>query len=253
MDNAEDQILQLAYHSASSRLIMLDYDGTLVDFAQSPLADLAKPSVELRSLFAHLVNDTHNHVVIVSGRPRKVLNDWFEGINLSLIAEHGAWTRLDGHWSKADGDFSLYKAQLMPIVQKYVTNTAGAELEEKEFSLVWHYRNVTPELAAKRYAELSQELADTINDEAIGVFTGHKVIEIKLIAFNKGDAVNEFVKNYESDFIFAAGDDYTDEDMFIKLPSRSFTVKVGDGNTNAQYRLQTVCELISLLKELSNK
>ena len=97
MLSAEDRVRMLdTYHAAQSRLIILDYDGTVRDFVSSPRALLAQPSLKLRRLLKRLADDERNHVAIVSGRPRKALERWFRGINVTLIAEHGAWTKYDG-------------------------------------------------------------------------------------------------------------------------------------------------------------
>lgn len=240
-----------AYRQSASRLIILDYDGTLKDFVASPRAFLARPSMRLRRIVKRLTDDKRNHVAIVSGRPRKALERWFRGLDVTLVAEHGAWSRYDGKWSKVDSDFKQQKKRLRPILEKYSSRTAGAEVEEKDYSLVWHYRNVAPELAYVRMNELKRELVHLINDDEIGVFSGDKVVEIKPVDINKGYAVSELEAIYQSDFILAAGDDYTDEDMFRELPRDSFTIKIGAGRTKARYQLGGVAEITSLLEELS--
>lgn len=241
-----------SYKTAGKRLILLDYDGTLKNFVSSPRAILAKPSIKLRRMLKRLADDDRNHLAVVSGRPKKALEKWFRGIDMTLVAEHGAWTRYDGKWMKADADFKHVKRQLRPVLERYVSRTAGAEIEEKDYSLVWHYRNVAPELAYVRANEMKRELIDTLENDEIGVYSGDKVIEIKPTGINKGYAAAELEALYPSDFIFAAGDDYTDEDMFRELPEESFTVKIGPGSTKAKYQLSSVEELAELLDELSS-
>ena len=252
MSDTSKRELAEAYDVADKRLIILDYDGTLKNFVASPRALLAKPSIKLRRMLRRLAHDEKNHVAIVSGRPKQALEKWFRGINMTLVAEHGAWTRYDNRWTKSDVDFKHVKKQLRPILERYVSRTAGAEIEEKDYSIVWHYRNVTPELAYVRANEMKRELIDVIDRDDIGVHTGDKVIEIKPRGINKGYAAAELEALYPSDFIMASGDDYTDEDMFRELPDESYTVKIGPGNTRAKYQLSSVEELSSLLDELSH-
>lgn len=249
-DESRRELLE-AYRQAEHRLIILDYDGTLKDFVSSPRALLAKPSIKLRRMIKRLADDDRNHVAIVSGRPKKALERWFRGIDLSLIAEHGAWTRYDGKWTSVDTDFKHTKRQLKPVLEKYVSRTAGAEVEEKDYSLVWHYRNVAPELAYVRAGEMKRELVDLIDDDGIGVHGGDKVVEIKPNDINKGYAASELEALYPSEFVLAAGDDYTDEDMFRELSPESYTVKVGPGDTKARFQLSNVGETTALLEELS--
>ena len=79
------------YRSAASRILFLDYDGTLVPFASSPR--LARPDSELLELLSRLGADARNDVVIVSGRSRRDLEEWFGGLPVALVAEHGIWLR----------------------------------------------------------------------------------------------------------------------------------------------------------------
>ncbi|MES2876164.1 MAG: bifunctional alpha,alpha-trehalose-phosphate synthase (UDP-forming)/trehalose-phosphatase [Patescibacteria group bacterium] len=251
MSHDSRQELVQAYANAEKRLILLDYDGTLRSFVSSPRAIMAKPSIKLRRLLKRLTEDERNHVAIISGRPKKALERWFRGIDMTLVAEHGAWTRYDGKWSNVDTDFKHIKKRLKPVLEKYVSKTAGAEVEEKDYSLVWHYRNVAPELAYVRAGEMKRELIELIHDEDVGVHSGDKVIEIKPNSITKGYAAAELEALYQSAFIFVAGDDYTDEDMFRELPDDSYSVKVGPGETKARFQLASVEEVTGLLDELS--
>lgn len=247
------QELLSRYREAKSRLIILDYDGTLRDFVSSPRPLMAKPSVKLRRLLKKLSSDEKNQLAIVSGRPKKALERWFRGIDVTLVAEHGAWTRYDGKWMHVENDFRRVKKQLKPLLQKYVSRTAGSEIEEKDYSLVWHYRNVAPELAYVRAGEMKRELIEVLEDDDIGVFSGDKIIEIKPNDINKGYAASELDAVYQTDFTLCAGDDYTDEDMFRELDQDTFTVKVGAGDTRARFQLASVAEMVQLLEELLNE
>ena len=247
----DTQQLITSFSTADHRLIILDYDGTLRGFVSSPRALLAKPPMSLKRILRRLAEQENTHVAIVSGRPKKVLEKWFRGIPLSLVAEHGAWTRYDGKWTATDTDFKATKKRLKPIMERYVSKTAGAEIEEKDYSLVWHYRNVVPELAYVRAGEMKRELIEAIGGEEVGVHSGEKIIEIKPAGINKGYAASELEALYPSDFILAAGDDYTDEDMFRELPDESYTIKVGPGETKAKHQLSTVDDVLQLLDTLS--
>jgi len=51
-----------------------------------------------------------------------------------------------------------WKEEIRPILELYVDRTPGSFIEEKEFSLVWHYRKADPELAQLRARELRDAL-----------------------------------------------------------------------------------------------
>ena len=80
---------------------------------------------------------------------------------------------------------------------------------------------------------------------------GNKVIEVKNSELNKGKAAMEIVNDFKPDFIFAIGDDATDEDMFLELPADSFTVKVGSRKSAARYYTETQEEVLKLIKQFT--
>ncbi|MCD7938428.1 MAG: bifunctional alpha,alpha-trehalose-phosphate synthase (UDP-forming)/trehalose-phosphatase, partial [Tannerellaceae bacterium] len=84
------------YETATKRLILLDYDGTLVPFYRNPLQ--AKPSKALLGLLAHYAADPSNKVVITSGRDFSILEKWFGDLPVDMAAEHGAFYKEGGQW-----------------------------------------------------------------------------------------------------------------------------------------------------------
>ena len=68
---------------------------------------------------------------------------------------------------------------------------------------------------------------------------------------NKGRAAELWLKQKNWDFIFAAGDDYTDEEMFDVLPENAYSVKVGLCGSKARFNVDSVNEIRFLLKKLS--
>ena len=91
------------YRSAASRALLLDYDGRLVPFLQDP--SQARPDPELLALLATLGADVANGLAIVSGRPRRDLEEWFGWLPVALVAEHGVWFRpKGGDWRMLRGD-----------------------------------------------------------------------------------------------------------------------------------------------------
>src|SRR5690606_24166066 len=89
-EEIKDKIIA-SYKNASSRLLLLDYDGTLVGFQDD--IDKASPDEALYTLLNALDGDVSNHMVIISGRKHQTLDRWFNDTKYSLVAEHGVWTR----------------------------------------------------------------------------------------------------------------------------------------------------------------
>ena len=50
--------------------------------------------------------------------------------------------------------------------------------------------------------------------------------------------------------MLCAGDDISDENMFINLPEKAFSIKVGRKATKAKYFLEGPSDMINLLKKL---
>ncbi len=238
------------FANADRRILFLDYDGTLRSFVNSPDASKAMPSSSLLQILQKLAFCPNTDLCIVSGRPRDALDMWFKDLPLTLVAEHGAWTKLRSGWAKTPLDFAPHKRKLLPILRHYAERTPGALVEEKTCALVWHYRNVPTELAYVRNASLQHELQRLVADTDIGIYAGDKILEIKPRAIHKGNVVRELLKDSQADFVFAAGDDYTDESMFEVLPSSAHTVKVGSNSTCAHHQVNSVEAIRALLRSL---
>jgi trehalose 6-phosphate synthase/phosphatase len=238
------------YRAATHRALLLDYDGTLVPFAADPKK--ARPDAELLDLLGALGADSANDVVIVSGRPRRDLEQWFGHLPVSLVAEHGVWLRhQNDDWKMLKAITTDWKERVRPILQLYVDRLPGALLEEKEFSLAWHHRRADPEQASLRAKELLDDLSGYTRNIDVQVLEGNKVIEIRNTGVNKGTAGQEWLTQHAPDFILGIGDDWTDEDLFRALPPTAFSVRVGLATTAARYYLTGPATVRRLLHELS--
>jgi trehalose 6-phosphate synthase/phosphatase len=238
------------YVESDNNIILLDYDGTLVPFAEKP--QKAKPDDELLDILGALSQKAKNEVVIVSGRDRETLDKWFDNRNLSLIAEHGVWIKDRGKpWETIEPLRAEWKEKMRPILEWYEDRTPGSFIEEKDFSLVWHYRKADPELASMRARELKDELLQLTSNLNLGILEGSKVIEIKSVGIDKGRAALHWLSRKNWDFILAIGDDWTDEDLFEVLPESAYSIKVGLSPSKAKFNLDSVKEVRALIRDLS--
>jgi trehalose 6-phosphate synthase/phosphatase len=108
-------------------------------------------------------------------------------------------------------------------------------------------------LAYLRSQELKDAVLNLTANLDIGVFEGSKILEVKNIGISKGQAAELWLTKQKWDFILAAGDDYTDEDLFAVLPESAYSIRVGYGISKARFNLDSVYELRLLLEELVKK
>jgi trehalose 6-phosphate synthase/phosphatase len=247
IETSRDSI-EKGYRNAKKRIIFLDYDGTLVGFKAIP--EQATPDSELKDLLRTLISDAKNTVVLISGRDRKILDNWFVDIQgLSLVASHGLWLKHPGQkWVMTAALDNEWKESVRPIFELYADRMPGAIVEEKEFALSLHYRRCNPDMVVAKLNELKQTLVSMTKSSSLVVQEGSKVLELKDSKVNKGIATSMMIDHNGYDFLFGAGDDLTDEDVFRALPQNAISVKVGLGRTAARYRTKSWQTMRKVLK-----
>jgi trehalose 6-phosphate synthase/phosphatase len=234
------------YRETKKRILFLDYDGTLSWFTKNP--EDAKPDQELYDILKPLSEDPHNTTVIISGRDKETLSRWFDPAwNIHFVAEHGVWFREPGgDWHMSEQINNEWKESVEPLLEYYVDQTPKSFIEHKNFSLAWHYRKSDPDLGLQRAWELKDELRTLTSNLNLEIMDGDKVLEIKYSGINKGRAAAKKMGNSDFDFVFAVGDDWTDEFTFEAMPEDAYTIKVGTKTTKANYYIESV----DLVREL---
>ncbi len=211
--------------------LFLDFDGTLAPIQDDP------DSVALPETGAHVLcllkAKLDGALTIISGR----------GIgDLSRRTPVGLW-RIGGHGLDvcAPGNTPEKTAQDAPgdLVQTLTcieTTTPGARLEHKGAVLAMHYR-AAPDIGAKLLAMMTEKLVAWPDYR---LQHGKMVIEAKPAAANKGKAIKAMLgkKPFANRIPIMVGDDVTDEDaMAVVSEHGGWSIKVGAGDTVAQYRL----------------
>jgi len=237
-----------SFKRSKKSLLLLDYDGTLMPFNERP--EKVKPDRELKDLLGSLSRHSDNEVVIISGRDRKTLDKWVSNVSNGLVAEHGVWIKEKKSWETLEMLSDEWKGEIRPILEVFVDRTPGSFIEEKDFSLVWHFRKVDPALSIVRVGELKDVLLHITANLNVGVLEGNKVIEVKNTGVNKGKATMHWMSKAKWDFILSVGDDLTDEDIYEVLPEWSYSIKVGFGPTKARFNLPSYREVRKLLKDM---
>lgn len=239
------------FRQGNKRLLLLDFDGTLVNLERRP--ELAVPTEYLINLLANLAADPKNEVWIISGRDRNFLQKWLGHLRIGLVAEHGGYIKRD-NWEPVIHGTQEWKQRVINIMNEYVATNAESFIEEKEFGVAWHYRNVDERQGFLTSRELLTLLKNHLYNTPTQIIDGNKVIEAKHFMAHKGTTCRDNILcNGDYDFTIAFGDDKTDEDLFEQLTGENeFSVKVGPGNTAAKYRVKSVEEVLAFLSQLEN-
>jgi trehalose 6-phosphate synthase/phosphatase len=253
LSNWDRQRLLTAYTQAARRVFLLDYDGTLAPVA--PWRHRAAPSAQVVTLLQDLQRDPRNMVAVISSRDRFTMQRWLGVCGCILVAEFGAWlfTPADGAWQPLLNDLhDDWKESIRPLLERVVAQTPGSLLEEKDYSLAWHYRLADPEFGLWQARELCSQLQGMLAGSELQVQSGNKVVEVKWAKIHKGVAATHLLNQAQPvDFVLAMGDDYTDEDLFAAVPPDQWTVKVGMEVSSARFSLSTPADVITLLLDLA--
>ncbi|GGG47835.1 bifunctional alpha,alpha-trehalose-phosphate synthase (UDP-forming)/trehalose-phosphatase [Croceivirga lutea] len=238
------------YRSAKKRLLFLDYDGTLSGFHKDP--QKASPDDELYELLDTISNQENTTMFLISGRDKDTFTRWFLPKKYNMIVEHGVWISRNGEEFKMMEQVKgEWMEKIRPVLESFVDRTPGSFIEEKNYSLAWHYRNTDPDFGNKRATELNTVLTSLIGNDDISILNGNKVMEVKNSNVNKGRASARIFSEENYQFVFAIGDDWTDEFMFQELPDSAITVKVGLQKTDAKYHVEGPKKVRELLKKFA--
>ncbi|KAL0337797.1 UNVERIFIED_CONTAM: putative alpha,alpha-trehalose-phosphate synthase [UDP-forming] 11 [Sesamum calycinum] len=256
-----------AYNSTNSRLILLDYDGTMMP----PDRVDKSPSPEVISVLNSLCNDPKNVVFIISGRGKDSLGKWFSQCEkLGLSAEHGYFTRWteNSKWESCELAVDMdWKTIALPVMEHYTEATDGSSIEQKESALVWHHQEADPDFGLWQAKELLDHLESVLANDPVVVKSGQQIVEVKPQGVSKGVVVKNLMETMKNtgkpaDFVLCIGDDRSDEDMFeaisSSITSRSlpdttevFICTVGQKPSMAKYYLDDTFEVIKMLQGLS--
>jgi len=216
---------RIAQHSAMTSLpisdlrqtaILLDVDGTIVDFAPTPREVFV--SGELRKTLQRLHEGTSGALALVSGRPAKELDLLFAPLVLPVVGGHGAEIRTTTSGVVRRAAARPLPAELRRRLAEVAAAGPGIILEDKDYSLAIHYRLAPDKEDLIRKAVLA--ICEEHARGSVEVLPGKFVFEVKSVGFDKGTGVRELMshapfKGRQPVFI---GDDTTDEAAFAVLP-----------------------------------
>jgi trehalose 6-phosphate synthase/phosphatase len=231
----------------------LDYDGTISEIRRRP--EDAVPNHEIKELFARLEAHPNVDIYLISGRKKEDMDQWFSRYRFNLIAEHGFYYKHHNaaEWIVFDTQTDLsWKNKIIDVFQLYSGMTPGSSIEEKTFSVVWHYRNSDPEFGNWKANQLVAELYEMLSNLPVEIHHGEKIVEVGSMQVNKGIVVGHFVQLNKYDAVLCAGDNETDESMFrYRNAADMISIKVGAGtHTSAKFRISSPKAFRALLLDI---
>lgn len=230
-----------AYARSKRRMIVLDYEGTLLDEAHQRVT-IAPPKPFIKRIIESLAADRKNTVLLVSGHERSVIGSWLNDRRIGVVAESGYFYRLpySYEWEMMTEDHDpSWKKVVRPIMQYFTERTPGSFIETKESSLTWHYGETDPIFGPMQARDMQVNLEDVLCSLPLEVLQGTNYVEVRLQGITKTVIIEEILKQLEQqplspaavgasrgsatstkttaspfDFVFCAGNGLEDDDLF---------------------------------------
>lgn len=223
--------------------LFLDFDGTLVEIADTP--DAVAVGHGVAPLLERLAAALPGGVAIVSGRPVHEVQALVAPATLPIAGSHGLEiAAADGAIAAPDRPAALDTA--LAASRVFASRHPGTLVEDKPFGVGLHYRGA-PE-AGEAIAALAEELAAAHD---LHLQHGKMVVELRLAGRDKGAAVEWLMAEparCRTVPVFV-GDDVTDEAGFAAAVAMGGAgVLVGPARaTSATYRVNCVADVLAWL------
>jgi trehalose-phosphatase len=215
--------LSRSYEMTSRRLFILDYEGTLASYGSVKSTVLASTE-RVIDILNDLVADASNIVYVMSGRTVQETELIFNRVrSLGLIAENGCFIRepnLD-EWTQFPNEDKtvMWKDSCKSILQYYLERVEGSYLEERHCSLVFHYEKAHDNDSSTRHAgDCANHINDACEQQRVKAVPTKDSVIIEPIDFDKATAAQHIFAKFPEierpDFLFVAGNDRSDENVF---------------------------------------
>ncbi len=238
-------------------LFCLDFDGTLTPIVSTPKRAVLARST--RNLLWRISRIPKIRLAFISGRKLSDLKKRI-GIRRALYAgNHGF--ELCGFGLRLKLPITRsYRVALRKIENRLRKNAAsipGVFLENKTYSLGYHYRLVDRKNIKDAKMIFQKVTAPYRFQGIVKVHSGKMVLEVQpSLAWGKGKIILWLLKQsifpqQEASLVLYIGDDKTDEDAFRVLRKKGIPIVVGyTAKTSAIYHLNDIKEVIRFLRKI---
>ncbi|BBZ64647.1 trehalose 6-phosphate phosphatase [Mycolicibacterium insubricum] len=222
-------------------LVASDFDGTLSHLVDHPPD--ARPVDGAVTALGALADVPGVTVALISGRALESLRA-VAGVGppVRLIGSHGAEDE-DGFGSAVD---TALRDRIIAALNEIATGQSGVTVEPKPAGAALHVRNAAPEVGAAAL-ERARTAGDGWNAR---VTEGKAVLEFSVVHTDKGSAIDKLRSSTGADAVVFLGDDVTDETVFAVLGPADIGVKIGDGPSRAEFRIESPEDAVVMLEFL---
>jgi trehalose 6-phosphate synthase/phosphatase len=235
------------YHSAKRRMLLLNYEGTLVSDHQ------AATDRTVERIIADLSTDPKNSVVIISDSSVAALTDCFLNNSVTLVAESGGFMRSPrGEWQALGDLYMMWKEPVVTALRRLAASYPGTSIAEKHFSVKWIFHNGGTHLSDNDRKQLNVAFRMLSNQFDVPLNQTDNWVEFRTAEVNKGKFAASWMNlNGPSDFILAMGADSSDEALFDSIGKSYTTVRVGYSSASqARYYIESRSDVLPLLEQL---
>ncbi|HKW16912.1 MAG TPA: trehalose-phosphatase [Terriglobales bacterium] len=210
---------------AQSRVLLLDYDGTLAPF--TPDRERAFPYPEIPELVSRILR-AGTRVVLISGRPATELL-YLSGVHPppEIWGSHGAERLLPDGSYQVDPPLQAHQLALRATAQSLHACGFSSQMEIKPGGIAVHWRGLPPEQREPIEAKVRTLFASAAKEHGLVVLPFDGGLEVRASGKNKGDAVSAVLAEAGSGVAAAyLGDDHTDENAFRAIKGRGIAILV---------------------------
>ena len=240
----------IAPHAIPQLAIFTDFDGTLVELADTP--DAIDVPISLAEQLQRAAHELDSAFAVITGREISDIDRFLSPLQLPIAGAHGTQRRrADGFVETVDPASVLGAEEIAHAVQPLMVAHPGLLLETKEGAVALHFRQ-SPELETAVRIAMQEAIHGVTDFELV---EGKMVLEARPRGVSKGEALRAFMR--EEPFIgrtpIFIGDDVTDEDGFIAAQDLGgIGIKLGDGETAARMRIANVASVHALIRGLGD-
>ncbi|WNV81917.1 trehalose-phosphatase [Umezawaea sp. Da 62-37] len=223
-------------------LVACDYDGTLAPIVADP--EQARPMTESVGALRSLAGLHETTTTVISGRALRDLATLSRlPSEVHLVGSHGSEFDV-GFVHALDADAKALHRRLEAELEQLVDGSEGVGLEVKPASIAVHVRRAE--------ASVGQAVLDAVRSgpctwEGVHVTEGKAVVELAVVQTDKGHALDVLRHRVSATAAVFVGDDVTDEKAFARLSGPDVGIKVGEGESLAEYTIQDTTDVATVL------